>query len=69
MQDAFDLLAAFPGIGARVEPPIESIPELRFWPIKGFRNYLILYRKITDGAEILRVVHGARDLPALLRGK
>jgi toxin ParE1/3/4 len=28
-------------------------------------NYLIFYRQAQDGAEIVRVVHGARDLPAL----
>jgi hypothetical protein len=29
------------------------------------RNYLVLYRPLPDGVEILRVIHGARDIPAL----
>jgi len=31
-----------------------------------FREYLILYRIVEQEVEILRVVHGARDLDALL---
>ncbi|MBO9132681.1 type II toxin-antitoxin system RelE/ParE family toxin [Rhizobium sp. B230/85] len=29
-------------------------------------RYLILYREDVDGVEIVRVVHGARDLPKLV---
>jgi toxin ParE1/3/4 len=29
-------------------------------------KYLILYRKVVDGIEIVRVIHGARDLRKLL---
>jgi toxin ParE1/3/4 len=35
---------------------------LRYFPVK---NYLILYRQLADGVEIMRVVHGSRDLGAL----
>ena len=38
-------------------------PDLRYFPV---RRYLILYRQITDGIEIVRVVHGARDVPTLM---
>jgi toxin ParE1/3/4 len=30
------------------------------------RRYLILYRQITGGVEIVRVVRGARDVPTLI---
>ena len=30
-------------------------------------NYLILYRPREEGIEVLRVVHGARDIPAVFR--
>ncbi|MFM6138177.1 MAG: type II toxin-antitoxin system RelE/ParE family toxin [Cuspidothrix sp.] len=33
---------------------------MRYFPVG---NYLILYREIKDGIEIVRVVHGARHLP------
>jgi toxin ParE1/3/4 len=59
---AFDLLAHLPGAGPKVDPPIHAQPDMRFWPIARYRNYLVLYREIEDGVEILRVVHGARDI-------
>jgi plasmid stabilization system protein ParE len=31
-----------------------------------FRNYLVFYRPIRDGIEVLTVLHGARDLHAVL---
>lgn len=34
-------------------------PEMRYFTVG---NYLILYREVPDGVEIVRVVHGARDL-------
>jgi toxin ParE1/3/4 len=32
-------------------------------------NYLIIYRPIEDGIEIVRVLHGRRDLDALFSGR
>ena len=61
-QDAFTLLADFPGAGARQPVPDPAFSELRTWPITGFRNYLICYLPRADGVEVLRVVHGARDV-------
>src|SRR5688500_7780403 len=65
-QAAFEFLASTPLGGPAVDPPVEVIPDLRFWPITGYRNYLVLYRPLPGGAEVLRVVHGARDIGALL---
>ena len=54
------LLAANPLLG-RARPDIA--PELRFLPVG---NYLILYRALSKGIEVVRVVHGARRLDRLL---
>ncbi len=35
--------------------------------LKGFERYLIFYRPLADGAEILRVIHGARDIERLFQ--
>jgi len=37
-------------------------PELRGFPVG---NYLVFYRPASDGIEIIRVLHGARDIPEL----
>jgi toxin ParE1/3/4 len=53
------LLADNPLLG-RARPDIA--PELRYLPIG---NYLILYRTLPNGIEVVRVVHGARRLESL----
>lgn len=50
------LLADNPQLGP-ARPDIA--PDLRYFP---FGNYLILYREVSNEVEIVRVLHGARDL-------
>ena len=52
-------LAANPQLGP-ARPDIA--PEMRYFPVG---SYLILYRIVTDEVEIVRVLHGARDLEAI----
>jgi plasmid stabilization system protein ParE len=35
------------------------------FPLKHFAEFVIFYRPLGKGIEIVRVVHGARDLPRL----
>jgi len=56
----FPLLASTPYMGPARK---ELAPELRSFPV---RKYIIFYRPIEGGVEIVRVLHGARDLPPLL---
>jgi toxin ParE1/3/4 len=53
------MLAEFPDRGTSCE---DLAPGLRYFPVG---KYLIFYRLIPDGIEVIRVVHGARDLPSL----
>ena len=39
---------------------------IRSRPIHGFANYQIFYRVVSNQPEILRVIHGARDLTEAL---
>lgn len=52
-------LLQFPEIG-QARPDL--LPGLRHWPVG---NYLIFYRIDPEAITVIRVVHGARDLPAL----
>lgn len=63
--DAFEFLARDPGIG-RQRTDL-GFPEIRSWRIQGFRRYLIFYRELPDRIQIWRVLHGARDLPNIIR--
>ncbi|MCF7971817.1 MAG: type II toxin-antitoxin system RelE/ParE family toxin [Methylococcaceae bacterium] len=59
IEERFDALADNPLMG-RLRPDIA--PELRYFTVG---KYLILYRAVPDGVQIVRVIHGARDLPYL----
>jgi toxin ParE1/3/4 len=60
IEHRFFLLADQPRLG-RERPDIAQ--ELRYLPV---RRYLILYREIPGGIEVVRVVHGARDIHSLI---
>ena len=42
----------------------------RSWVVTKFTNYVVFYRELPDGSgvEIVRVLHGARDLDSLFDG-
>ena len=65
VDDASNKLAEMPGLGRlRAFSASESI-LIRTWPIKHFRNYLIVYRPASYGVEILRILHAARDIDVI----
>lgn len=53
-------LGEMPGMGAA---RFDVQPGLRMFPAG---KYLILYREVDDGAEIVRIIHGARQWQELL---
>jgi toxin ParE1/3/4 len=66
-RDAFKKLAEFPGMGSvREDLKSRHLKGVRSYPIRGFRNYLIFYLPAKDGIEVLRVIHGARQIEQAL---
>jgi toxin ParE1/3/4 len=63
---AFVSLAAMPGKGGLWESDRPHLAGVRVWPIPRFKKYLIFYRPIANGIEVLHVIHSARDLDNLL---
>jgi plasmid stabilization system protein ParE len=62
LDDAMRLLADNPGIGhLRSDLTHHAV---RFWPV--FR-YLVIYRPDTSPLQIIRVLHGRRDVKQLLQ--
>ena len=64
-QTAYDTLVRFPKIGARCEFRSPQAADLRMWPIPGFENRIIFYRSNKNSIEIVRILHGARDLQSI----
>ena len=64
-EETFRLLASQPGMGARAECRSSFLTGVRMFPLKRFSNHLVFYRRVENGIEIIRVLHGARDIKAL----
>lgn len=62
----FQKLAAMPTLGAFLDTKLLKAPGIRTWTVKGFERYVILYREISGGIEVLRVVHGSRNWEELI---
>jgi antitoxin ParD1/3/4/toxin ParE1/3/4 len=61
LHSAMRKLAQFPGLGHRREDVEDQ--SLRFWLVY---SYLIAYYPDRQPLEIMRVIHGARDVPRAL---
>jgi toxin ParE1/3/4 len=61
-EETFKQLAQMPKMGKLCQFSDPNLIDVRQQAIKGFRRYLIFYRLIDSGVEILRVIHGARDI-------
>jgi toxin ParE1/3/4 len=59
IDETLDFLVEFPHVGTNRD---ELLSGMRSFPVKRYRNYVIFYRPRPDGIEVIRVLHGARDL-------
>ncbi|MBV6622471.1 MAG: type II toxin-antitoxin system RelE/ParE family toxin [Rivularia sp. (in: Bacteria)] len=65
-EETFKQLAQTPKMGRIREFDNPNLVDVRQQSIKGFRNYLIFYRTRDTDVEILRVLHGRRDVDTIL---
>jgi len=61
----FKNLAANPGLGRPRKFRHAGLRHVRSFPIPDFNNYLVFYRTVPEGIQVLHVYHGARDLETL----
>jgi toxin ParE1/3/4 len=60
-------IAKLPGIGRLCGFTHPSLTQVRQYPIKGFKNYLIYYQLTEETIDIMHVFHGAQDIENLLQ--
>ncbi len=58
--------ANMPGIRTAYNPDHRALAQLPFLPMTRFKKYLVFYRPMPGGIEIIRVLHGARDLHSII---
>ena len=59
--EGFRVIARFP-LGGTARP--ELAPDLRSYSVR--KTYVIFFRPVPDGVQIVRVLHGRRDINAIL---
>ena len=64
VEAALELLAAHPELGPKAG--FAKAPEVRFWPLRRYPNFLIFYRVTGGSVILLRLLDGRRDLPPLI---
>ncbi len=67
-RQTLDLLAANTEMGNALSVRKLELKGLRKFPVgSGFKDILLFYFPVTDGIELVRVIHGSRDLRDLFR--
>ena len=64
VEQAFARIGEQPGIGSNRYAHLPLLGGLRVWPVPGFDRHLVFYVERADYIDVLRVLHGARDMPA-----
>jgi toxin ParE1/3/4 len=66
LEDAYGLLGRHPAIGSSRYAHELGIPGLRSWSLPRF-PYVVCYVEREDHIDVWRVLHGSRDIPALMQ--
>lgn len=65
-EQALRTLGAHPEAGRRYIPDHAALGDMRVLPLPGYADYLIFSRYDGSTVEIVRIIHGARDILAAL---
>jgi toxin ParE1/3/4 len=65
VEDSFEFLSRNPEIGHPCQFENPGAAGIRVWRVQGFENHIIFYRASKNGVDIVRVIHGHRDLDAI----
>lgn len=63
--DTAESLGEQPGLGIRPRFSAPRFADTRFLPSLQYPTYLLFYRELSEEVEVLRILHGARNLPPL----
>jgi toxin ParE1/3/4 len=67
VEQTSEFLLANSEAGAFYPAENNRLAGIRVFQVRGFPNHLIFYRELANGIEVLRVLHGARNVDAVLR--
>jgi toxin ParE1/3/4 len=59
-------LTGLPQMGTPCRFSNPQLRNLRRIPVSGFGKWMVFYQESKDGVEVIRVLHGARDIASIL---
>jgi toxin ParE1/3/4 len=65
VEQTLEVLAAMPGVGVGRRYKDPALKGLRMHPVQGFPTHLLFYLPLSDGVELVRVLHGWRNIARL----
>ncbi len=66
-EETYQNLAEFPDMGEIYPSSNNLLLDIHFFPIKGFRRYLVFYQSTSGGIEIIRVISKSRNIRNILK--
>ena len=69
VEQAYDFIRTNPLAGSPGRYGSERLEGVRRWPVHGFPSHLVFYRLAGEWVEVLRVLHGARDIESLFESE
>jgi toxin ParE1/3/4 len=69
VQNLAHTLAGMPGIGVPCSFRNPELHDVRRLTVTGFENWLLFYQETEDRIDVIRVLHGARDIAAILEDR
>ena len=66
LEESYALLQSQPEIGRVYVPAHADLSSVRAWRVHRFERYLVFYEIHDDAIRVARVLHGSRDIWALL---
>jgi len=61
-EETLQFLARFPSIGSPLNSERPELASMRTYRVRGFDNHLIFYYDRGNAIEVVRIIHGARDI-------
>lgn len=65
LQNSLETLSLFPKLGHLRDYQHPTLKQIRMLPIKHFSSYLIFYQPNETTLQVVRIIHGSRDIAQL----